>query len=164
MRWRGGKGTALGRGGWYYSFNAGGTDGSTIGWNVLALLDAAAGGITVPAFVKTEFVNYAIPLGLNMHTAGPNTIDGTFDYSADNQPNSGNGGTGGPNMAKNGIGLQAMFYADMVGLGNARVTRARNADQRPLEQTAPSPATRMRVATGPATTVAATRCSTCSRR
>ena len=52
------------RGGWAYTFNAGNTDGSTIGWNVLALLDAEAAGITVPAFVKTEFINFAIPYGL----------------------------------------------------------------------------------------------------
>jgi RHS repeat-associated protein len=106
------------RGGWAYTFNAGNTDGSTIGWNVLALLDAAAAGITVPAFVKSEFVNYAIPYGLNN--------DGTFDYTSGNNPAIAQG-TAGANMAKNGIGVQAMFYADMVGLGNAQVLAGRNA-------------------------------------
>ncbi len=104
-----------GRGGWYYNFNAPYIDGSTIGWNMLALLDAAAAGITVPPFVKTEFVNYAIPTSLNN--------DGTFDYTGDNNPNYNNIA----NMVKAGVGLQAMFYADMVGIGNPRVLAARNA-------------------------------------
>jgi beta-lactam-binding protein with PASTA domain len=106
------------RGGWAYSFNAGNTDGSTIGWNVLALLDAAAAGITVPAFVKTEFVNFAIPYGLNN--------DGTFDYTSGNNPAVAQGAAGA-NMAKNGIGVQAMFYSDIVGLGNVQVLAGRNA-------------------------------------
>jgi RHS repeat-associated protein len=106
------------RGGWAYSFNAGNTDGSTIGWNVLALLDAAAAGITVPSFVKSEFVNFAIPYGLNN--------DGTFDYTSGNNP-AVSQGTAGANMAKNGIGVQAMFYADMIGLGNLQVLAGRNA-------------------------------------
>src|ERR1043166_4388700 len=106
------------RGGWAYSFNSGNTDGSTVGWNVLALLDAAAAGIRVPAFVKTEFVNYAIPYGLNN--------DGTFDYTSGNNPAVAQG-TAGANMAKNGIGVQAMFYADMIGLGDVRVLSGRNA-------------------------------------
>lgn len=105
-----------GRGGWYYYFNAGGTDGSTIGWNVLALLDSEAAGITVPAFVKSEFTNFAIPAGLN--------TDGTFDYSANT--NAAAPGGISSNAAKAGIGVQAMFYADMVGLGNARVVAGRN--------------------------------------
>ena len=110
--------SGFGRGGWAYSFNAGNTDGSTIGWNVLALLDAAAAGITVPSFVKTEFVNFAIPFGLNN--------DGTFDYTAGNNPALAQG-TARANMAKNGIGVQAMFYADMIGLGHSRVLAGRNA-------------------------------------
>ena len=77
MAWGQGE-SGFARGGWAYTFNAGNTDGSTIGWNVLALLDAAAAGITVPAFVKTEFVNFAIPYGLNN--------DGTFDYTSGNNP------------------------------------------------------------------------------
>jgi beta-lactam-binding protein with PASTA domain len=103
------------RGGWAYNFNSGNTDGSTIGWNVLALLDAAAAGITVPAFVKTEFTNFAVPYGINS--------DGTFDYTSDNNAASNNI----RNMVKAGVGLQAMFYADIVGLGDARVLAGRNA-------------------------------------
>lgn len=106
--------SSTGRGGWYYTFNAGTTDGSTIGWNVLALLDAEAAGITVPAFVKTEFATYAIPFGLNS--------DGTFDYTADNNPAFNNI----RNMVKAGVGLQAMFYAGIIGLGDSRVLAARN--------------------------------------
>jgi RHS repeat-associated protein len=117
MAWGQGE-SGFARGGWAYSFNAGNTDGSTIGWNVLALLDAAAAGITVPAFVKTEFVNFAIPYGLNN--------DGTFDYTSGNNPAVAQG-TAGANMAKNGIGVQALFYADKIGLGDARVLAGRNA-------------------------------------
>ena len=61
----------ISRGGWYYTFNSGGSDGSTVGWDILALLDAASAGATVPAFVKTEFV-FALNNMLNN--------DGTFDY------------------------------------------------------------------------------------
>jgi len=43
-----------GRGGWYYSFNQGPGDGSTLGWAVLGLLDAEAAGVVVPQFVKEE--------------------------------------------------------------------------------------------------------------
>ncbi len=113
MAWGQGE-NGFGRGGWAYGFNAGNTDGSTIGWNVLALLDAAAAGITVPPFVKTEFANFAIPYGVN--------TDGTFDYTSDNSPANNNI----RNMVKAGVGLQAMFYADIVGLGDARVLAARN--------------------------------------
>lgn len=105
----------FGRGGWTYSFNGGSTDGSTIGWNVLALLDSEAAGITVPAFVKSEFINYAIPYGLNN--------DGTFDYTSGNNATISQG-TATANMAKNGIGVQAMFYAGMVGLGDTDTTFA----------------------------------------
>ena len=102
------------RGGWTYGFNGGNIDGSTMGWNVLALLDAEAAGITVPPFVKTQFITFAIPTSLNN--------DGTFDYGGDNNPNFNNI----PNMVKPGIGLQAMFYAAMTGLGHPRVLAARN--------------------------------------
>jgi beta-lactam-binding protein with PASTA domain len=114
MAWGQGE-SGFARGGWAYGFNAGNTDGSTIGWNVLALLDAAAAGITVPPFVKTEFATYAIQYGVNS--------DGTFDYTSDNNPAQNNI----RNMVKAGIGLQAMFYSDIVGLGDARVLAARNA-------------------------------------
>jgi beta-lactam-binding protein with PASTA domain len=106
---------SFGRGGWAYTFNSSGTDGSTIGWNVLALLDAEAAGVTVPAFVKAEFTNFAIPYGVNS--------DGTFDYTADNNPAYNNI----RNMVKAGVGLQALFYAGLDGLGEPLVLAGRNA-------------------------------------
>lgn len=108
--------SSFGRGSWSYSFNSGGGDGSTMGWNVLALLDAEAAGIVVPPFVKDEFINFAIPIGLNN--------DGSFDYNPNNNPATYGGIP--PNMAKVGIGLQTMFYGGIVGLGDARVVAARN--------------------------------------
>jgi hypothetical protein len=91
-----------GRGGWHYQFNDPTTDGSTIGWNMVALLDAQAAGATIPAFVKSEFIAGAFATGLNN--------DGTFDYNSNNNPATPTPGVG-PDMARAGVGLQAMFYA-----------------------------------------------------
>jgi hypothetical protein len=102
---------SLGQGGWIYQFsnNQGQqSDGSTVGWDILALLDAAAAGTAIPAFVKTNFANFALPSGLNN--------DGSFDYRADGSPTSSSG-----NVAKAGIGIQGLFYTD-VPVGDARVT------------------------------------------
>lgn len=91
-------GCGAGRGGWDYGFNnACRADGSTIGWDVLALADAAAAGATVPNFVKTE-------LAMTLGTGGILNPNGTFDYTADGVPSQNNNGPG-----KNGIGLQALF-------------------------------------------------------
>lgn len=90
----------VGRGGWIYQFNSSQSDGSTVGWDMLALLDASAAGTTIPAFVQGEFGNFALPQGLN--------TDGSFDYRADNNPAP---GTGNPNLAKAGIALQGLFFA-----------------------------------------------------
>ncbi len=70
-----------GRGGWHYSLaNNGGdtSDGSTDGWDLLALLDSGASGTPIGAFVKSEWKNFALPSGLN--------TDGSFDYNSDAQP------------------------------------------------------------------------------
>ena len=40
------------------------------------MAESAAAGVTIPPFVKPEFVTFAIPFGLNH--------DGTFDYTAGN--------------------------------------------------------------------------------
>jgi len=87
-----------GRGGWIYQFNGSQSDGSTDGWELFAMLDAAGGGATVPAFVSREFGNFALPGGLNNN--------GSFDYRAD-----GNRATlGSTNVAKTGVGIQGMFF------------------------------------------------------
>jgi hypothetical protein len=106
------------RGGWGYTFNSGTADGSTLGWNMLALLDAGP-QVTVPSFVKTEFSSPG--------NAGPtmSNSDGTFDYN----PASGAspGGDNLPNMARVGVGLQANFYMGNIGAGNPAVDAGVNA-------------------------------------
>lgn len=88
-----------GQGGWSYNFNANALDGSTMGWTTLALLDAAAAGATIPAFVKTEFQK-----GFD---CALNTI-GSFDYTGDCNP-AVEGGVA-PSPAKGGTGLLGHFY------------------------------------------------------
>ena len=69
--------TGNGRGGWRYVLNnPANSDGSTVGWDVLGLLDAEAAG-TIPGFVKTEF---AMVLNTSHNT------NGSFDYQSDGSP------------------------------------------------------------------------------
>ncbi|MEO8309827.1 MAG: dockerin type I domain-containing protein [Caldimonas sp.] len=106
----------VGRGGWYYTLtnNACTTsDGSTVGWNVLALLDAGASGVAVAPFVSSEFA---------FDLASSGNTDGSFDYNADNNPAS----SSLPNLARAGIYLQSLFYRGVV-LGDPRVTAATKA-------------------------------------
>ena len=70
--------TGNGRGGWGYVLNnQANSDGSTVGWVVLGLLDAEAAGTIVPAFVKTEF---ALVLNTSHNT------NGSLDYQSDGNP------------------------------------------------------------------------------
>lgn len=88
-----------GVGGWYYNFNSSTLDGSTMGWTTLALLDAAAAGATVPAFVKSQFqIGFLCALNSN----------GSFDYNGDCNVGGDFSGIGSP--AKGGTGLLGMFY------------------------------------------------------
>ncbi|WP_405242524.1 Ig-like domain-containing protein [Lentisalinibacter salinarum] len=89
-----------GRGGWYYNFNAFSSDGSTVGWVLLGLLDAEAAGITIPDFVKTEHA-FAADASLN--------VDGSYDYQSDGNPNSNNS----VGIEKGGVGLQSLFFAGL---------------------------------------------------
>ncbi len=103
-----------GRGGWTYGLVGAGcttADGSTIGWDVLGLLDANANGIVEPAFVKPEF---AFVLG-----SGGNT-DGSFDYNPDGAP----GTDSLRNLARAGIYLQGLFYAGVTNVADPRVAAA----------------------------------------
>lgn len=105
-----------GRGGWFYSLTNNGcvtSDGSTVGWNVLALLDAGASGVAVAPFVSSEFA-------FDMASSG--NSDGSFDYNADNNP----AADSLPNLARAGIYLQSLFYRGVV-LGDPRVTAATKA-------------------------------------
>lgn len=110
------QGCGGGRGGWDYGFNnACRSDGSTIGWDALAILDAAAAGATVPNFVKNEL---AIVIGLP--GGGMLNSDGTFDYTNDSSAGDSNVGPG-----KNGIGLQTLFVIGET--TGARVTAVTDA-------------------------------------
>ena len=90
--------TSTGRGGWFYTFNSTSSDGSTNGWQLLALLDAEAAGATVPPWVRTEW-NFALLAGVNN--------DGSYDYQANANPTSNNA----VNVAKTGVGIQGMFFS-----------------------------------------------------
>lgn len=85
-------------GGWRYSFNQD-NDGSTNGWNALALLDGQAFGVTIPAFVLSQF---------NIGTAALTLADGSMGYTA----------RSAQNTAKAGIRLQVMSLTG-VALGAA---------------------------------------------
>ena len=88
------------RGGWNYGFNETHMDGSTAGWNILAILDAEAGGAVIPSFLKSEF-----SIGLNKSY----NTDGSFDYNADNDPGFSIGPSSYRNVARSGIGAQSLF-------------------------------------------------------
>jgi hypothetical protein len=103
--------SGTGQGGWYYNFNSTILDGSTVGWDVLALLDASAAGATVPAWVLTEFKK-GFDKALN--------TDGSFDYQGDGNPAANN--NVGPQ--KNGIGLQGTFLLGET--AGARVDAVKN--------------------------------------
>ena len=103
-----------GQGGWDYNFDSiYRADGSTIGWDVLALLDASAAGATVPAWVKTEFA-------VLLNSGGILNSDGSFDYQADGSSSSDY--YSGPQ--KVGIGLQGLFLTGEI--TGARVTAVTN--------------------------------------
>lgn len=91
-------------GGWQYQLNSGSFDGSTFGWNVLALLDAAASGATVPAWVINE-AKRGFNNALN--------TNGSFDYIGDGNA----AGLNNVGPAKTGIGLQGLFLiSEMAGV------------------------------------------------
>lgn len=88
-----------GQGGWDYSFNSTRLDGSTVGWDTVAILDATSAGAVLPAFAIAEYKK-GLDCALN--------TDGSYDYSADCAPAVNN--NVGPQ--KNGIGLQGLFLVD----------------------------------------------------
>lgn len=104
-----------GKGGWWYDLNSPNTsDGSTIGWNMLALFDAVNGGAILPPWVQTQWNAPAHALVNHINT------DGSFDYQADANPNSNNS----VNVAKTGVGLQGMFFGGRPA-GDSDVTDAK---------------------------------------
>lgn len=103
-----------GRGGWDYDFNnTFRGDGSTIGWDVLALLDASAAGVLVPDWVKTEFA-------VLLNTGGILNTNGSFDYQADGNASA----DSNPGPQKAGIGLQGLFLIGET--AGARVSAVRD--------------------------------------
>ncbi len=103
-----------GRGGWDYSFNSTRGDGSTLGWDILALLDAAAAGATVPAWVISEVQTLmAVPGG------GILNSNGSWDYVANAALTSSSAGP-----QKVGIGLQGLFLIGET--SGARVNAVRD--------------------------------------
>ena len=104
--------SSTGKGGWYYNFTTSATsDGSAVGWDILALLDAAAAGATVPTWVND---NFKLALAASLNT------DGSYDYQSDGNPAANN--SVGPQ--KNGIGLQGLFLIGET--SGARVDSVKN--------------------------------------
>jgi hypothetical protein len=93
--------TAPGRGGWWYTLEAGSSsDGSTVGWGLLGLIDMSAGGATIPAGSRSE---------VGMLVTNQINADGSFDYQVNAAT------TSDPAMTRVGIGLQALAYAGVPG-------------------------------------------------
>ena len=86
--------SAADRGGWRYSLNFD-TDGSAIGWAVLAMLDGAAAGATLPAFVATEL---AFVIGATSCDDGGGPLTKGLGYTTCS--------TG--NVLRTGVALQAL--------------------------------------------------------
>ncbi|MBI2822571.1 MAG: Ig-like domain-containing protein [Acidobacteria bacterium] len=97
------------RGGYGYRPHDGLSDGSVLGWVMLALLDGAAVGATVPNFAKTE-LEFALGNQINP--------DGSLRYQA-------TGGANVGNFAKTAILLQAMKFINAP-IGDSRVQSALN--------------------------------------
>lgn len=88
--------------GWYYSLQPGNaSDGSTMGWAMLGIENATAAGAQVPAWVKSRLQTTLLAQLNN---------DGSLDYQADSNPASNNA----TNVAKTGIGLQALAVVGAV--------------------------------------------------
>lgn len=114
LAWGQGDAGGFGRGGWDYNFNSTfRADGSTIGWDVLALLDAAAAGATVPAWVISEFA-------VLLNSGGILNTNGSFDYTADGNA----AANSNPGPQKAGIGLQGLFLIGET--TGARVTAVKD--------------------------------------
>ena len=86
------------RGGWYYSANSNGADGSTNQWPILAIGAAEDNmGATVPAFVRSE-----IPFFLNyIHNTNQDAGNGGWGYTS---------ATMWPNIAKTAGGMLGHYF------------------------------------------------------
>jgi hypothetical protein len=82
------------RGGWRYGLDDNQSDGSAIGWAVLALLDGQAAGAVVPGFVATELANVIANTSCD---DGGGPLSNGLSYA----------GCGRGNVLRTGIALQA---------------------------------------------------------
>ncbi len=96
-------------GGFQYTLNQG-SDGSAIGWAVLALFDGAAAGAVVPPFVATELANV-----IAQTSCAPHPGELALSYGSCYTPNSSCNGDGSLNVAKAGVLLQALNYMGVPG-------------------------------------------------
>jgi PKD repeat protein len=101
-------GSDFNRGGFRYGLDDCQSDGSAIGWAVLAMFDAAAAGATVPAFAATEL---AFVIANTSCTAANGDIG--LSYS----------GCGAGNVLRTGILLQALKFMNVAANDN-RVVKA----------------------------------------
>lgn len=113
-------GSDFNRGGWRYGLDDCQSDGSAIGWALLALLDAGAAGATVPAHVATELPSVIANTSCD-DGGGPLSdglgYDSCFPWSG--------GAVGAGNVLRTGIALQAHFYMSTP-IADPRVVNARD--------------------------------------
>jgi hypothetical protein len=103
LAWAQNDGTNSVAGGWYYSANTGGADGSTNQWPILSLgAQEANMGAVIPAFVRTQ-VPYFVS---TVHYLGADSYYGGYGYNVASTY---------PNVAKTAGGIMANFF---VGNGN----------------------------------------------
>jgi len=104
--------TGANRGGYRYGLDDNQSDGSAIGWAVLAYLDAQAFGATIPSFVATELA-FVIKASSCPQPAGD--LSNGLSYA----------GCGRGNVLRTGIALQALKFMG-VPANDIRVTNAKN--------------------------------------
>jgi hypothetical protein len=103
-----------GQGGWFYGLEQNDSDGSTLGWSFLGLIDMAAGGATILPGVRSQ-------VALLLDNVGGQQLnsDGSFDYRVNTTQAS------DPGHTRVGIGLQGLAFAQ-VPAADPRVTLVRD--------------------------------------
>ena len=109
----------INRGGWGYTFNSGTVGRLDDRLEHAGVARRRPNTVPIPVFREAGVLRisaYAGPTQLNPYPTRTN-IDSTFDYRPlqANNPNAPSADL--PNMARSGIGLQALFYMGFVGEG-----------------------------------------------